>query len=64
MCKCMFRRHIRSPLGEAAWTVKCCFSGTKVADSGCAILYFICWLVHFFHIDFVKGKILFNFEYL
>jgi len=49
----MFGRRTGGPFGEAAWTVKCCFYGTCVPqkqyfDAGCAIFYFICWLVAFF----------------
>lgn len=32
---------MRGALGEAAWAMKCCFSGTKVADLACAILYLL-----------------------
>lgn len=28
-------------LEEAAWTVKCCFCGTKIADAVCAIFYLL-----------------------
>lgn len=39
MCKGMLGRHVKGALGEAAWTVKCCFSGRKVADVGCAAVF-------------------------
>lgn len=73
MCKGMLGRHVKGALGEAAWTVKCCFSGRKVADVGCAAVfcvYGICVYVFylliggFFYVDFVKQKLLLNFEHL